>query len=240
VNHGNEPQQAPQPAYLNTRRAKRKLARRHRAVLSKAIECPSENTAFLSVSGKATQRRFLKDIFTVMDWAVSELCYRTLKIGIHTRSGFLLRTWHHCAEKTGLPLWRVRQCVKYAFDKGWISSVQPREWDENRGEYRGLASIKRVTLKYFEDVALSDALYEASRETTKYLKETAKAWGMSIKHMLTPITLLQKFRARKAAKKAQAKQAAPKYRNKDTLDLSQFDALSASRGRYTPPDGIPY
>ncbi|NOI81068.1 hypothetical protein F0237_10380 [Vibrio tubiashii] len=62
--------------------------------------------------------------------------------GVATRNGFLLRIWAKVVEGTGLPVWRVKQCVSFSKQRGCLTSTQPRH-NEN-GEWYGLASIKRI------------------------------------------------------------------------------------------------
>jgi len=130
-----------------------------------------------------------------MDYLISEMEYRTSKIGVATKNGFLLRTWANVARGTGLPEWRVKQCVSFARNREWITSTQPR--NNINGDWYGLASIKRVTQKYFKDLGLLDALAQARKAASKSIKKFAATTGVEVRLMLTPITLLRKFRSRR-------------------------------------------
>lgn len=176
------------------KRSARPLAALNRERWRKLLENPSQYDYLLSRSGKSTQRQYLTDIGRVMDYLVSELEFRTSKVGVVTANGFLLRTWANVAKGTGLPEWRVKQCVSYAKDRGWITSKQPRE--NINGDWYGLASIKRITDKYFRDLGLNLAYENAKQAATKNLKKLAVSTGVHIRYLLTPITLLRKFARR--------------------------------------------
>ncbi|CAH7144383.1 conserved hypothetical protein [Vibrio chagasii] len=178
------------------KRSARPLAALNRERWRKLLENPSQYDYLLSRSGKSTQRQYLTDIGRVMDYLVSELEFRTCKVGVVTANGFLLRTWANVAKGTGLPEWRVKQCVSYAKDRGWITSKQPRE--NINGDWYGLASIKRITDKYFRDLGLNLAYENAKQAATKNLKKLAVSTGVHIRYLLTPITLLRKFARRNA------------------------------------------
>ncbi|MDC5868826.1 hypothetical protein OPW39_08295 [Vibrio europaeus] len=175
-------------------RRERPLAALHRARWSSLLQDPSRYAYLLSASGKATQRQFLRDIASVMDYLISELELRTRKVGVATRNGFLLRTWANVAEGTGLPVWRVKQCVSFAKQRGWLTSTQPR-YNEN-GEWYGLASIKRITERYFADLGLTDAMLKARVAASNSIKRMASRTGVHVRYLLTPITLLRKFARR--------------------------------------------
>lgn len=178
------------------KRSARPLAALNRDRWRKLLENPSQYDYLLSRSGKSTQRQYLTDIGRVMDYLVSELEFRTSKVGVVTAKGFLLRTWANVAKGTGLPEWRVKQCVSYAKDRGWVTSKQPRE--NINGDWYGLASIKRITDKYFRDLGLNVAYANAKQAATKNLKKMAASTGVHIRYLLTPITLLRKFARRNA------------------------------------------
>ncbi|CAH7215820.1 conserved hypothetical protein [Vibrio chagasii] len=179
---------------MRYKRSTRPLAALNRDRWRKLLENPSQYDYLLSRSGKATQRQYLTDIGRVMDYLVSELEFRTSKVGVVTAKGFLLRTWANVAKGTGLPEWRVKQCVSYAKDRGWITSKQPRE--NINGDWYGLASIKRIADKYFRDLGLNVAYANAKQAATKNLKKMAASTGVHIRYLLTPITLLRKFARR--------------------------------------------
>lgn len=90
-------------------------------------------------------------------------------------------------------MWRVKQCHEYAANRDWI----PRErytGKDNREKWRGLASIKRVTDKYFTDLGLLKERLEAKAQARKYLKKKSTQWKRPVKYILTPITLLARRR----------------------------------------------
>ena len=176
------------------KRSARPLAALNRGRWIKLLDNPSQYDYLLSPSGKSTQRQYLTDVARVMDYLVSELEFRTSKVGVVTANGFLLRTWANVGRGTGLPEWRVKQCVKYAKDRGWITSKQPRE--NINGDWYGLASIKRITDKYFRDIGLNLAYLNAKQAATKNLKKLSASTGVHLRYLLTPITLLRKFARR--------------------------------------------
>lgn len=177
-------------------RAQRPLAALNRDRWLSLVKTPSQYNYLRSTSGKTTQRRFLSDIALFMDCLVSDMCFVTRKVGNATEDGFVLRTWETVANKTGLPVWRVKQCYGYAKEKGWVNSVQPRGTN-SKGEYYGLASIKRVTEKYFTDLGLMGEYRKAKAAAKKTIKKMSNATGVKVRYLLTPLTLLQKFHKRK-------------------------------------------
>ncbi|MDC5811928.1 hypothetical protein OPW07_19590 [Vibrio europaeus] len=175
-------------------RRERPFAAMHRERWQSLLRDPSKHVYLLSDSGKSTQRQFLRDIALVMDYLVSELEFRTRKVGVATRRGFLLRTWANVAEGTGLPVWRVKQCVSFAKQRGWLTSTQPRH-NEN-GQWYGLASIKRISERYFTDLGLRGAFHKAKTAASETIKRMAIRTGVHVRYLLTPITLLRKFARR--------------------------------------------
>lgn len=182
------------PVKRHKKRCERPLAALNRDRWIKLLDNPSQYDYLLSPSGKATQRQFLGDIAIVMDYLISEMEYRTSKIGVATKNGFLLRTWANTAKSTGLAEWRVKQCVTFAKERGWITSKQPR--NNFNGDWYGLASIKRVTNQYFSDLGMLDAFEKARQAASKTIKKFSVKTGVEVRILLTPITLLQKFRRR--------------------------------------------
>lgn len=176
-------------------RRDRPLAAMHRERWQSLLRDPAKHDYLLSQAGKATQRQYLRDIALVMDYLVSELEFRTRKVGVATKNGFLLRTWANVAEQTGLPEWRVKQCVSFAKRRGWLTSTQPRHNDN--GQWYGLASIKRLTERYFADLGLSHAMQQARAAATDTIKRMASRTGVHVRYLLTPITLLRKFSRRR-------------------------------------------
>jgi len=175
-------------------RRERPLAAIHRERWQSLLRDPSKHGYLLSQSGKATQRQFLRDIAVVMDYLISELEFRTGKVGVATCRGFLLRTWANVAEGTGLPEWRVKQCITFAKERNWLTSTQPRH-NEN-GQWYGLASIKRVTERYFQDLGLLVAMQKAKAAASESIKRMSSQTGVHVRYLLTPITLLRKFARR--------------------------------------------
>lgn len=188
-------------------RSERPFAALHRDRWRSHMKNPSSQVALLTECGRATQRRFLADIATVMDTLVSNMCLRTRKIGSAQRNGFFLFTWQTIADKSGLPLWRVKQCAIRAIDNGWLESTQPRDTrtgESNRREWVCLASIKRITFKYLTVMGLKDAFSAAHKAAAKALKQKSERWNKPVKYLLTPITLLAKFRRAKQQLRAAA------------------------------------
>lgn len=183
------------------KRSERVLAKQNRARLAKMLELPSSYAVLQAPSGRTTQKQYLIDCFRLMDLLVSEMCFVSRKVGVSTKNGFLLRTWNYVSEKLNLPLWRVKQCLTWCYKKGWLTSDQPRElYTDEKGNvaYKGLASIKRITLKYFQDIGLHDEFKTACKAAREAINKLANKLNTKVKILLTPITMLQRF-ARKAA-----------------------------------------
>ncbi|MBJ2144833.1 hypothetical protein JC606_00325 [Vibrio sp. IB15] len=192
----------------NKQRKDRPLACLNRAVLDKIVQCPSSSTAFLTSNGRGVRKSFARDIAIVMKALVNEMCLSSNKVGVATKDGFALRSWGYIADICNFPIWRVKQCVKFAFNKGWITSKQPRETytgKDNLQKWRGLASIKRVTDAYFHDIGIFEQYKEAKTASKRWLKTFANRIGRPVKYIQTPITLLR--RRRKEA--AEAKNPVP-------------------------------
>ncbi|MBY7729939.1 hypothetical protein JHW46_06200 [Vibrio splendidus] len=189
-------------------RKDRPLAALNRSVLDKIVKCPSSSIAFLTANGRGVRKSFARDIAIVMKALVNEMCLSSNKIGVATKDGFALRSWGYIADICDFPIWRVKQCVKFAFNKGWITSKQPRETytgKDNLKKWRGLASIKRVTDAYFHDIGIFEQYKEAKTASKRWLKTFANRIGRPVKYIQTPITLLR--RRRKEA--AEAKNPVP-------------------------------
>lgn len=192
-------------------RKDRPLACLNRAVLDKIVQCPSSSTAFLTANGRGVRKSFARDIAIVMKALVNEMCLSSNKVGSATRDGFAVRTWGYIADICNFPVWRVKQCVKFAFNKGWITSKQPRErytGKDNLDKWRGLASIKRVTDAYFKDIGIFEQYQEAKAASKRWLKAYAARIGRPIKYIQTPITMLKR-RRKEAVQAAQAETLTP-------------------------------
>ncbi|MEC4728154.1 hypothetical protein HWQ46_21695 [Shewanella sp. D64] len=166
------------------------------------MACPSSQVMLLTPCGRATQQRFLEDIRKLMGCLMDNICLRTRKVGIGCKNGFFLYTWARIAELCKLPEWRIKQCAARVIENGWVDSVQPREKKtgaDKRIEWTGLPSIKRVTLKYLKATGLEDAFKEAKAASKKTTEARAKKLGVAVKYMLTPITLLAKYRRQRVA-----------------------------------------
>ena len=190
------------------KRQERPLCRLHYSLMARIINNPSSSTAFLTENGRTSQESMINDVARFMYVLVNEMCMTTGKIGVDTQNGFLLRTWGYVSKELNMPEWRVKQCKEYAVKKGWITSVQPRErytGKDNLEKWRGLASIKKVTDKYFADLGILQNRLEAKAKARKYLKKRATQWKRPIKYILTPITLL----ARRRKERAQASDTGP-------------------------------
>ncbi len=223
-------------------RKDRPLARLNRSRLEKLVSNPSSSLDLLTTCGKATQKQFLKDVFRVMDYLVSEMCFVTQKVGVATEHGFLLRTWGNAQEALDLPDWRLKQIREWILDREWVTSKQPRECRtgrDGREEWRGLASIKRVTMKYFKFVGLLDELEEAREAARKTIKKMSNRVSVAVRYLLTPITLLAKFRRRrKQENEAKANQPASEqsndYNKYAPINSDPGDALLAEFDRFCP------
>ncbi|MCU8171444.1 hypothetical protein M2H03_14360 [Vibrio vulnificus] len=117
----------------------------------------------------------------------------THKVGVVAENGFLLRTWEHIAKQMDVPEWRVKDCKAFAMARGWITSKQPKDLSEN-GEWVCLASVKRVTDKYFEDLGIVTAMQEAKAASITKVVEKSKATGLPVAFYLTPISLLKEIK----------------------------------------------
>ncbi|MCC4787517.1 hypothetical protein AB6E39_05945 [Vibrio splendidus] len=178
-------------------RKDRPLAALNRSVLDKIVKCPSSSIAFLTSNGRGVRKSFARDIAIVMKALVNEMCLSSNKIGVATKDGFALRSWGYIADICDFPIWRVKQCVKFAFNKGWITSKQPRETytgKDNLQKWRGLASIKRVTDAYFHDIGIFEQYKESKTASKRWLKTFANRIGRPVKYIQTPITLLRRRR----------------------------------------------
>lgn len=223
-------------------RKDRPLARLNRSRLEKVVSNPSRYLDLLTPCGKATQKQFLKDVFRVMDYLVSEMCFVTQKVGKVTPNGTLLRTWGNVQEELDLPDWRLKQIRAWILDREWVTSKQPRDrftGVDGREEWRGLCSIKRVTKKYFKFVGLLNELEEAREASRKTVKAESKRYNVAVRYLLTPITLLAKFRRRrKQENEAKANQPASEqsndYNKYAPIDSDHGDALLAEFDRFCP------
>ncbi|YCO02099.1 hypothetical protein ACB087_04080 [Vibrio sp. VNB-15] len=172
-------------------RRNRGLATLNRTRWENVLKCPSSYAFALSGRGCATRASLLKDVAKLMDVLVSDLCFVTHKVGVDTKKGFLVRTWAHIAEKMNVPAWRVKDCAAFAMDRGWITSEQPKEYAN--GEWVCLASIKRVSRQYWEDLGLVKAMDEAKTASISKIVEKSKSTGLPVGFLLTPITMLRKI-----------------------------------------------
>ncbi len=191
------------PRPNNKQRKDRPLAALNRAILKRIATCPSSSAAFTTVNGRGMRKSFVKDICTFMTVMVNEMDITSRKVGVGTKFGFSLRSWAYIAELCDLPKWRIEQCAKFAISKGWITSKQPRErytGKNNRDQWRGLASIKRVSEEYFDDLGILQNYKEAIPYAKQKLKAYAEFLQRPIKYVQTPITLLRRRRKEAAAK----------------------------------------
>lgn len=187
-------------------RKDRPLAKLHAVVMEKIAHSPSSSSAFLTSNGRGIRQSFAKDICKVMTVLVNNMCIHSRKVGVATKDGFVLRSWQFIANECGLPLWRIKQCVKFAYAKGWISSKQPREaytGADNLQKWRGLASIKRINEAYFKDLAMLEKYQEAKQAAKDWLKLYARKLGRPIKYIQTPVTLLRRRRKEAAERSTQ-------------------------------------
>jgi len=140
-----------------------------------------------------------EDILKVMSVLVDQMCLRTRKVGVTSQSGFFLFTWARVAELSGLPEWRVKQCVPFLRSRGWVTSEQPwttRDGSNGKAKYVALTSIKKVTFKYFKDLGLTEAFRRAHRAANKTIRQRAKQLQRPVRTILTPITLLRERKKR--------------------------------------------
>lgn len=200
-------------------RRERPLAALNRDRWESLVSNPSSYHYLKSASGKSTQKRFLVDVAKFMDALVSELCYVSLKVGSAHKEGFMLRSWATIAKRSGLQEWRVKQCFGFASERGWVTSVQPREYNAMTQEVYGLVSIKRVTKKYFKDLGLLDALESASEAAKKTLKKLSQRLGIHKRYLLTPFSLLIKLRSFRKHQEEKPKRTAYASCRDEALDI---------------------
>lgn len=175
-----------------TKRKDRALCSLNRAHWNAVLKTPSNFSYALNDRGCATRVTYLTDIALFMNALVSNMNFVTHDIGIETKLGFRLNTWKSIADFVGLPEWRIKQCAKFAMDREWITSVQPREIDDE-GNFKNLASVKTVTDVYFSDLGLTDAMTDAKRSAINYIVKKAKEWDLPVGFLLTPITMIRKI-----------------------------------------------
>lgn len=154
---------------------------------------PSRSAWALSGRGCATRRSLLESVSCFMDVMVSEMCLVTHKVGMDTENGFFLRTWSAIAGIMKVTVDRVKQCFMFCKDRGWITSEQPKELNDD-GSWVCLASIKRVTNKYFQDLGLVDAMLAARKSALKLVCDRAEVYQKPVAFILTPISLLRKIK----------------------------------------------
>ncbi|GAB2650478.1 hypothetical protein [Vibrio panuliri] len=176
----------------NLQRSNRGLAKLNRLHWDNVIKCPSASAFALSDRGCAVRMSLLLDVAKFMDVMISEMDFITNKIGVDTRSGFLVRTWAYIADKMGVPEWRVKQCKIFAESREWVTSDQPKEYEN--GEWVCLASIKRVTQKYFDDLGLTKAKEEAKNAAITKIVDKSKSMSLPVGYLLTPISMLRKIK----------------------------------------------
>ena len=180
------------PSEFLSKRRDRPLCKLNRLHWNAILKSPASFHFALNNRGVATRSSFLCDIGKFMDILVSDMNFVTCNIGKETELGFLLRTWKDIAEKMKVKEWRVKQCAKFAFDRNWITSVQPCDTDE-KGNVQSLASVKKVTEQYFSDLNLEKAMSEARASATEYIAKKAKAWGLPVRFLLMPVSMIRKI-----------------------------------------------
>lgn len=209
------------------KRSDRPIASKNRSKLKMIYRRRDTSLLMQTDTGRTIKSEFAFKLTAFMDWCVSNMCLTSSKIGRGTWEGFKLYTWERCAKDTKLSLDDVKHCAAAARSKGWITSKQPREkytGRDNREAWKGLASIKRVTTKYFKDIGLLEDFEQAKESAKKTVKEAARKAGISVKYFLTPITLLRKFRRERAAIKAEKSQKQDTPQNRETSPPKSFSA----------------
>lgn len=181
---------------MSTQLKDRPLVTLNRMHWDHVLKDPSASAWALNNRGCATRYTYLNDIAKFMNTMISKMCFSTQRAGKDTDRGFLLFTWKAIAEEMKAPEWRVKQCAKFASDRGWITSVQPREKDEE-GNWVSLASVKSINDQYFKDLGLTQALGDAKKAAIAKACARADKANQSITFRFTPISML-----RKIAKKA--------------------------------------
>ena len=189
--HANKPPRKPIPREKKPRGG-RPFAAYHREMWQSVFNCPSGYAALLAPRGNTTRRSLLCDVAIFMDVMISQMELTTRKIGVVQPNGFFLFPWKKIAELMNVSENRVKDCSKYARERGWITSEQPKELKD--GEWTCLASIKRITLKYFEDFNLLDKYEIAKARSIELIVKRAEKQNCPVAFLLTPISLLRKIK----------------------------------------------
>ena len=122
---------------------------------------------------------------------ISQMCFVNKIVGKETEIGMSVRTWRFIANEMNVSEDRVKQCAKFAKDREWFTSVQPRKTEE--GVIIPCASIKTISEKYFKDLGLEKALKTAKKSAIDILAKLAKEQKVPMAVYLMPITSLHKI-----------------------------------------------
>lgn len=173
------------------KRENRGLASLNRSYLNHAYVNRHGTAWALNSRGCTTRKSRMLRVCLFMDALVSHMCISTQKVGVSTANGFFVYTWEKIADLSGLKLWEVHDAKEFALERGWITSTQPKEIDAD-GNWTCLASVKRVTNKYFRDLDLFEKLVEARKSAVGYAYKLAKKFKKPVEYIQCPITLLRR------------------------------------------------
>ncbi len=172
-------------------RDNRPLCKLNRLHWERALKTPCSFPHLINGRGIATRKTFLKDISEFMNIMISQMCFVNCIVGKETNNGMSVRTWAFIANEMKVSEDRVKQCARFAKEREWFTSVQPRKTAD--GVIIPCASIKTVTDKYFKDLGLEKALKTAKKSAIDILSRLAKNTKVPMAVYLMPITMLHKI-----------------------------------------------
>lgn len=112
--------------------------------------------------------RLLKAILKNTDLA-------SLRVGFPTKNGFVCRNMKHLVGETGMKFRRCERAMKDLKAANIIYSKQPRILDD-KGNMRGLASVRLVTKELFGAFGLRSMLDKEQAKASNRLKKQAREW----------------------------------------------------------------
>jgi hypothetical protein len=119
-------------------------------------------------------------------------------------------TADYIARWTGLRLGRVTRALDDLRRAGFITSVQPRELDEETGEYTGLAAVRNITMKMWTRLRLKNRYDEARNAACKRTRDARR----QVRERTTKVRRARQRAAAKVARLAQGSTPAPASPNK--------------------------
>ena len=135
---------------------------------------PSLNLANDSVRQQRSERR--EACLLVMGSLLRRTELASLRVGQPTKDGFVNYRMEVVLRDTGLTMRRIERAMKDLKSAGIVSTMQPRQVDEN-GEWKGLAAVKTITRHLFAVFGLKVALELEQKKAVKRLKQKAHGWN---------------------------------------------------------------